>query len=115
MASIDSLFSTPRVERLAGLAVAVVDVVLLGRVEVAHAHLLVLGELDAVVDGEQQVGDALLVADVQRAELDEAVVLEDAADGRRQPAMLGPPRRVGLRRLVRAQVPRIRLQKSDSL
>lgn len=50
-------------------------VVSLGRVEVTGVHLQVLAVLNGRVDHQEQVANALLIVDVQREKLDQAVVI----------------------------------------
>lgn len=55
--------------------IADLRIVPLGRVEVPSVDLQVFSVLNGRVDHQEQVGDALLVVDVQRKELDQTVVV----------------------------------------
>ena len=70
-----------------------------------RAHVLVLAVLDGVVDDAQQLADAELVVQVQGVVLDQAVLVDDPRQRRRQsPVSLGEPRAVRVH-----QTPRVRV------
>ena len=76
--------------------------------------VLVLGKLETIVDDEHEIDDALLVFDVQRAELDQTVVFEDLTNGFSQSLMFLPPNGIHLVRFVCTQIFGIRLQKPEN-